>query len=90
MQSVSDALREHAVMYVAALKHVLAQAELAQEEAQQLQGAGHFAEAAALSSAAHKWRKKSARVFRITNSPILFPSCLHVLEVQDCESGESA
>ncbi|KAL3155727.1 hypothetical protein ABBQ32_012748 [Trebouxia sp. C0010 RCD-2024] len=40
-------------------------AALAQEEAQQLQGAGHFAEAAALSSAAHKWRKKSAKAHRV-------------------------
>lgn len=38
------------------------QAELAQEEAQQLQGAGHLAEAAALSSNAHKWRKRAAKV----------------------------
>ena len=41
---------------------VLLQAELAQEEAEQLQEAGHFAEAAALSSSAHKWRKKAAKV----------------------------
>ena len=40
---------------------VLLQAELAQQ-AEQLQGAGHFAEAAALSSSAHKWRKKAAKV----------------------------
>ena len=48
----------------------LLQAELAQEEAEQLQGAGHFAEAAALSSSAHKWRKKAAKVFE-------FQHCMH-------------
>lgn len=42
------------------LLHV--QAELAQKEAQQLQEAGYFAEAAALSTTAHKWRKKAAKV----------------------------
>lgn len=41
---------------------MLPQAELAQQEAQHLEGAGHFAEAAALSSSAHKWRKKAAKV----------------------------
>ncbi|KAL0022404.1 hypothetical protein WJX77_008671 [Trebouxia sp. C0004] len=40
------------------------QAELAQQEAQQLQEAGHFAEAAALSTTAHKWRKRAAKVNR--------------------------
>ena len=42
------------------LLHV--QAELAQQEAQQLQEAGYFAEAAALSTTAHKWRKRAAKV----------------------------
>ncbi len=42
------------------LMHV--QAELAQQEAQQLQEAGYFAEAAALSTTAHKWRKRAAKV----------------------------
>ncbi len=42
------------------LLHV--QAELAQQEAEQLQEAGYFAEAAALSTTAHKWRKKAAKV----------------------------
>lgn len=37
------------------------QAELAQQEAQQLQEAGYFAEAAAISTTAHKWRKKAAK-----------------------------
>ncbi|KAL0030919.1 hypothetical protein WJX79_001187 [Trebouxia sp. C0005] len=40
------------------------QAELAQKEAQQLQEAGYFAEAAALSTTAHKWRKKAAKANR--------------------------
>ena len=49
---------------MATVSHVVShmQAELAQEEAQQLQGAGHLAEAAALSSNAHKWRKRAAKV----------------------------
>ena len=42
------------------LLHV--QAELSQQEAQQLQEAGYFAEAAALSTTAHKWRKRAAKV----------------------------
>ena len=38
------------------------QAELAQEQAEQQQGAGLLAEAAALSSQAHKWRNRAAKV----------------------------
>ena len=55
-----------------ALNHVLSQAELAQEEAQQLQGAGYFAEAAALSTAAHKWRKKAVKVVQIQHRQTWF------------------
>ena len=38
------------------------QAELAQGEAEQQQGAGHFAEAAALTSQAHRWQNRAAKV----------------------------
>ena len=56
-------------MHVTAVScHV--QAELAQEEAQQLQGAGHFAEAAALSTTAHKWRKRAVKVHKMSNQKL--------------------
>jgi len=57
------------------LLHV--QAELAQQEAQQLQEAGYFAEAAALSTTAHKWRKRAAKVSltAANNQTLLWVAC---------------